>query len=144
MIALDTNILVYAHRADNKFYPAASEHVERLAEGHDAWAIPCSCIHEFYGVVTNRRIFPMPSPKEVALAQIAAWLASPRLVLLHEGPDHWNLLRELIDAGQSLGSMVHDARIAALCVTHGVRELWSVDRDFNRFPQLTVCNPLIG
>ena len=144
MIALDTNILVYAHRAESKFYPAAREHVERLAEGRNAWAIPWSCVHEFYGVVTNRRIFSVPSPKATALAQIAAWLASPKLVLLHEGPDHWNLLREFIDAGQITGPMVHDARIAAMCVAHGVRELWSADRDFNRFPQLTVRNPLIG
>lgn len=144
MIALDTNILVYAHRAENKFYPAAREHVQRLAEGRDAWAIPWSCIHEFYGVVTNRRIFPLPSPRETALVQIDAWLASPKLVLLHEGPDHWTVLREFIDAGKITGAMVHDARIAALCVAHGVRELWSADRDFNRFPQLTVRNPLIG
>ena len=144
MIALDTNILVYAHRYENKFYAAAREHVERLAEGRDAWAVPWSCVHEFYGVVTNRRIFAMPTPKEAALAQIDAWLASPTLVLLHEGTGHWNLLREFIDVGQITGPMVHDARIAALCVTHGVRELWSADRDFNRFPQLTVRNPLIG
>jgi predicted nucleic acid-binding protein len=39
---------------------------------------------------------------------------------------------------------VHDARIAALCVQHGVRELYSADRDFSRFPQIAVRNPLIG
>jgi len=144
VIALDTNILVYAHRAENKFYPAARELVERLAEGRNAWAIPWSCIHEFYSAVTNRRIFAVPSPKEAAIAQVKAWLGSPRLVLLHEGSDHWNLLREFIDAGQITGPMVHDARIAAICVTHGVSELWSADRDFNRFPQLNVRNPLIG
>ena len=103
MIALDTNILVYAHRYENKFYAAAREHVERLAEGRDAWAVPWSCVHEFYGVVTNRRIFAMPTPKEAALAQIDAWLASPTLVLLHEGTGHWNLLREFIDVGQITG-----------------------------------------
>jgi predicted nucleic acid-binding protein len=37
---------------------------------------------------------------------------------------------------------VHDARIAALCLSHGVYELWSGDRDFSRFPALRVRNPL--
>jgi predicted nucleic acid-binding protein len=39
---------------------------------------------------------------------------------------------------------VHDARIAALCLQHGVRELWSADRDFNRFPALRTRNPLVA
>lgn len=40
--------------------------------------------------------------------------------------------------------MVHDARIAAICRYHGIRELWSADRDFNWVPDLQVFNPLIG
>jgi len=32
----------------------------------------------------------------------------------------------------------------ALCRLHGVRELWTVDRDFSRFPGLKVKNPLVG
>jgi predicted nucleic acid-binding protein len=43
------------------------------------------------------------------------------------------------------GAMVHDARIAALCVAQGVRELWSADRDFGRFSSgLVVRNLLVG
>jgi predicted nucleic acid-binding protein len=34
--------------------------------------------------------------------------------------------------------------VAALCRQHGVRELWSADRDFSRFVGLAVKNPLIG
>ncbi len=40
------------------------------------------------------------------------------------------------------GPNVHDARIAALCLHHGVRELWTVDRDFSRFSGLHTKNPL--
>ena len=40
------------------------------------------------------------------------------------------------------GAIVHDARVAALCRYHGVRVLWSADRDFSRFPGLAVINPL--
>ena len=38
--------------------------------------------------------------------------------------------------------MVHDARVAALCIAHGVTELWTADRDFGRFPDLVTRNPL--
>jgi len=42
------------------------------------------------------------------------------------------------------GGAIHDARIAALCLYHGVTELWSADRDFTRFPALAVRNPLVA
>jgi toxin-antitoxin system PIN domain toxin len=143
VIALDANLLVYAHRAENPFHDAAAKFVNELAEGRAAWAIPWPCLHEFYGVITNPRIHQVPTPVDVALQQIDAWLESPSLHLLTETPTHWPALRELIARAKLRGAMVHDARIAALCLTHGVRELWSADRDFNRFPNLRVRNPLI-
>jgi len=142
MIAVDTNLLVYAHRIDSPFH-AAAEPVKRLAEGKAAWAIPWPCLHEFYNVVTNRRIHPVPTPIELAMTQIEEWLRSPTLHLLAETPAHWPQLRELLAKGKVQGPMVHDARIAALCLAHGVRELWSADRDFSRFPTLRVRNPLV-
>ncbi|MDR2001060.1 MAG: PIN domain-containing protein [Zoogloeaceae bacterium] len=143
MIALDTNLLVYAHRAENPFHSAAVNLVNELAESKAAWAIPWPCLHEFYGVITNPRIHHVPTPVDVALKQIDAWFESPTLHLLAEIPAHWPTLRELIAKAKLQGAMVHDARIAALCLAHGVRELWSADRDFSRFPSLRVRNPLM-
>lgn len=40
------------------------------------------------------------------------------------------------------GPMIHDARIAAICLSHGVKKLWTCDRDFARFPSLRHENPL--
>jgi predicted nucleic acid-binding protein len=51
-------------------------------------------------------------------------------------------LRALLAAGRIAGARVHDTRIAALCLAHGVRELWTADRDFSRFPALVTVNPL--
>ncbi|MDR2880660.1 MAG: PIN domain-containing protein [Azoarcus sp.] len=143
MIALDTNLLVYAHRRDNPFHAVAARQVRELAEDKAAWAIPWSCLHEFYAIVTNRRIFTPPSTPDEALDQIEAWLESPTLHLLSETPEHWSYLRQLTSKAKLQGPMVHDARIAALCLTNGVRELWSADRDFSRFPSLRVRNPLV-
>ncbi|HLV58592.1 MAG TPA: TA system VapC family ribonuclease toxin [Natronosporangium sp.] len=144
MIALDTNILVYAHRRDSPFHERASRTVRQLAESPAAWAIPWPCVHEFYSVVTHPRIYDPPSTPAQAATQIEAWLGSPSLVLLAEVPGYWQVLRDRLDHANVQGPMVHDARVAALCLVHGVRELWSADRDFGRFPDLVVRNPLVG
>jgi hypothetical protein len=144
VIAVDTNILVYAHREDSPFHDAAYRRLASLAEGAASWAIPWPCLHEFLAIVTHPRIYAPPTPLSTALAQVDAWIESPSLVLLAESTSHWLTLRNLLTTGRIAGPMVHDARVAALCRQHGVRELWSADRDFGRFSGLLVKNPLVG
>ncbi len=144
MIAVDTNILVYAHREESPFHEAARACVTELAEGPAVWAIPWPCLHEFLAIVTHPRIYAPPTPLARALDQVEAWLESPTLVPLAESAMHWPTLRALLAASRVAGAQVHDARVAALCRQHGVRELWSADRDFGRFAGLTVVNPLVG
>jgi toxin-antitoxin system PIN domain toxin len=143
MIALDTNLLVYAHRADSPWHEAATAVVAELAAGSAPWAIPWPCLHEFLAIVTHPRIFAPPTPLERAIDQVEAWMESPTLRVLGESPAYWQAFRDLALAGKLAGPVVHDGRVAALCMDHGVAELWSADRDFNRFPGLTVRNPLI-
>ncbi|HXH06443.1 MAG TPA: TA system VapC family ribonuclease toxin [Vicinamibacterales bacterium] len=144
MIALDTNILVHAHREDSPWHAVAAARVAALAEGRAPWAIPWPCLHEFLAIVTHPRIFVPPTPLARALDQVAAWLESPTLVLLAEADGYWPVLRACLETGQVSGPLVHDGRIAALCRLHGVRELWTADRDFGRFPDLIVRHPLVG
>ena len=143
MIAVDTNLLVYAHRADSQWHDPAASCVRGLAEGRGAWAIPWPCLHEFLAIVTHPRIYAPATPAAAALDQVEAWLESPSLVLLAESHDHWSTLRELVEAARATGPQIHDARIAALCRAHGVAELWSADRDFSRFAAVSVRNPLV-
>jgi uncharacterized protein len=142
VIAVDTNLLVYAHRTDSEFNDQAYACIERLASAPARWSIPWPCVHEFFAIVTHPRIYAPPSSGEQALDQIEAWLESPSLVLLHESPNYWDSLKPLLVSGRIMGPRVHDARIAALCLAHGVAELWSADRDFSRFPSLQTRNPL--
>jgi hypothetical protein len=144
VIAVDTNILVYAHREDSPFHAAAFRRVAELAEAPATWAIPWPCLHEFIAIVTHPRIYAPPTPLPRALDQADAWLESPTLTMLAESTAHWPTLRALLIAGRVAGPLVHDARVAALCRQHGVRELWSADRDFGRFAGLAVVNPLVG
>jgi toxin-antitoxin system PIN domain toxin len=143
VIAVDTNLLVYAHREDADWHAEALRCVGELAESASPWAIPWPCLHEFLAVVTHPRIYAPPSPLDLAIDQVEAWLESPTLVLLAEGSTHWRDLRRALETARAVGPLVHDARVAALCRQHGVREVWTADRDFGRFPGLPMRNPLV-
>lgn len=143
MIAVDTNIVVYAHRVDSPWHQVAATRVRELAEGSATWALPWPCLHEFLAIVTHPRIYRPPTPVAAALEQVEAWLESPTLVLIGEADAHWPALKRLALAGKVDGPLFHDARVAAICATHGVRELWTADRDFGRFPGVRVVNPLV-
>jgi toxin-antitoxin system PIN domain toxin len=144
VIAVDSNLLVYAHREDAQWHDAAYARISELAEGQAPWAIPWPCIHEFLAIVTHPRIYAPPTPLEKALEQCTAWLESPSLVLLSETEDYWLQLRPILVTGRVSGPQIHDARVAALCKEHGVTELWTADRDFGRFPDVQTRNPLVG
>jgi toxin-antitoxin system PIN domain toxin len=137
VIAVDANVLVYAHRPDSAFHSEAATAVRSLAEGSSTWALPWPCLHEFYGVVTNPRLFAQPTPPGVAFDQIVAWAESPSVRLLTESPLHLRTLSLLLNQSGLVGQAVHDAKIAAICLDHGVRALLTMDRDFSRFPTLT-------
>jgi predicted nucleic acid-binding protein len=99
-------------------------------------------LHEFLAIVTHARIYDPPTPAAKALAQVEIWMESPSLHLLGELKGHWGELKRLVTTGKITGGMIHDARVAAICKEHGVRELWSADRDFTRMAQIAVRNPL--
>lgn len=143
MIAVDTNILVHAHRRDSTWHAPAAARLKELTEGSSSWGLPWPCLHEFYAVVTHPKIFSPPSTAQQAVTQINAWLESPTVVLLNEADGYWMVLQSLLERGKIAGPRAHDARIAALCQLHGVRELWSADRDFSALPGLTTRNPLV-
>jgi toxin-antitoxin system PIN domain toxin len=142
-IAVDTNILVYAHNRASEWHAAARRALEGVAHAPAPWAIAWPCLHEFLAVVTNPRLFRRPEPLEPALKQVEVWMESPGLQLIGEMLGHWTELSRLLRSGRLAGGAVHDARIAAICREHGVTELWTADRDFSRMRGLRVRNPLV-
>lgn len=144
MIALDTNLLVYAHRRDDPQHVPAVGAVRDLLESAQPVAIPAPCLGEFVSVVTSARMSPRPSTIQQAIEQVDVWLSPPWVQLIGERSEHWDRLRGLLDRPGVTGARVHDARIAAICLDHGVRELWTADRDFGRFPELRTRNPLVA
>jgi hypothetical protein len=143
MIAVDTNILVYAHRADSEWHEGAVATLRELIETSGSWALPWPCLHEFLAVTTHPRIYRPPTPAALAYDQARELLAAPNLVLLSETDGFATTFLSLLRKSSVTGPKIHDARIAALCLHHGVRTLLSADRDFSRFPALKVVNPLV-
>jgi len=142
MIAVDTQILVYAHRNDCEFHSRAFDVLSELVNGPNPWSIPWPCVHEFIGIVTKRGLFSQPSTIQDAFLAIGRMQESQGLVFLGEGQNHLETLQEISKRGKISGPMIHDARIAAICIAHNVETLYSCDRDFSRFPKLKVKNPL--
>lgn len=143
MIAVDTNILVYAHRADSRWHDPAAKCIKQLAEGKGQWMIPWPCVHEFLAIVTHPRIYDPPTPLEAALSQLDFWFGSPSLGVAGESSSYWKTLKEVVGKSKTVGPAVHDARIAAICIENAVDVLYTADRDFLRFADLKTTNPLV-
>jgi hypothetical protein len=142
VIAVDTNVLVYAHRREPAEHDRAFELVRGLAEGSEPWVIPWPCVYEFFSVVTNARIWKAAaSSPDQAWKQLAGWLAAPELRLLAEPEGFAGILSGFLRRPRVRGGVVHDARVAAICVAHGIEKLLTRDRDFSLFPELATDNP---
>lgn len=143
MTAVDTNILVYAHRRESRWYGVAASVVRSLGEGDSQWAIPWPCCYEFLSVVTNRRIWKdRVTSQDRAWSQLAAWTASPSVRLIGETNDFLEILSRFVQRPRVVGGVVHDARVAAICVAHGVDVLLTRDRDFSLFPEVPTRDPI--
>lgn len=141
MIALDTNILVQAHRTELEHHTQALRLLRSLAEGSDPWAIPWPCIYELIRVVTHPRVFAPPSRLDLLLEDLSSLFTARSLTLLGNGPGHAGHMDHMLRTGEAHGNLAFDAQIAALVREHGVSELWTLDRDFARFSGIRAVNP---
>lgn len=138
MIALDTNILIYAHRQDTPFHSSAKALLRNMAEQHHPWCIPWPCLHEFYSIVTHKKIYSPPSTPEQAIFQIKSWVESPSLLLIAENDQYQKALIEKTLELKIRGPMIHDLKILLICESNGVKKLLTFDRDFSKFNSLIV------
>lgn len=138
MIAVDTNILLYAHREESHAHAAAATALRALAGGAAPWAIPVFVIGEFLRVATHPRVYSPPSTAGQATAVVDALLESPSVRLLTPGERYWPIFRQVVTDADSRGNLVFEAQIVAACREHGVTSLLTEDRDFARFPSIRV------
>ena len=141
MKAIDTNVLIFAEITSSRHHERARALLQELAEGGRPWAIPWPCVYEFLRVVTHPRVFHPPVPLERALSDMTSILSSPSLRLLRETSRHPAIMANVLRESAASGNLIHDAHIAALCIEHGVSELFTGDRDFQRFSPLKMVDP---
>ncbi len=137
LVAVDTNILVYAHRRRDRRHGVAHRRLAGLAEGHVRWGIPVVCLPEFLRIVTHPRVMD-PLTADDACESLRRILASPSLEVLTPGPRFHELFLAAVREGNAIGNLVFDAQVVALCQEAGVETLITEDRDFHRFGGVAV------
>ncbi len=138
MIAVDTNVLVHAHREESPKHRAALKRLELLSGSPGPWGVPVFCIGEFLRVVTHPRLFDPPHTAVEACGALARLLSLENAVLLRPGPHYPARLMDAIREVGAVGNLVFDAQIVALCRECGVTTLLTEDRDFDRFEAFDV------
>lgn len=138
MIAVDTNVLVYAHRSEFPEHEVARSALVDLAEGALPFGLPVIVVGEFLRVATHPRVLDPPTSREVALGVVDSLLASPRARVVTATESYWPMLRGFVEDLRLSGNAVFDAQIAAACLANGFTTILTNDRDFRRFDGLKV------
>jgi hypothetical protein len=142
VIAIDTNLLVYAQRRHVPEHRAARRAIERASTDRRGWGIPLPCIAEFWCVVTHPASSGGPSPAKEARGFLHSLAESGGANIWIPGTGFWERLTQLASDMKFAGTRVYDLQIALIAVENGATELWSHDRAFAGVPGLLVRNPL--
>ena len=141
MILVDANLLLHAYHPRAAHHDASRTWLEVTLSGSDLVRFAWVTLWAFLRIATNPRVFERPLTTSEAETAVSSWLARPTVGLLEPGERHWEILRQLMQSGQTTGPLVMDAVLAALALEHGAT-LYTTDLDFSRFPGLRWTNPL--
>jgi len=141
MILVDANLLLYAYHPRAAHHEVSRKWLEATLSGTELVRFAWLTLWAFLRIGTNPRVFEHPLSASEADAAVSSWLAQPVAAILEPGERHWEILRGLMREGQTTGSLVMDAVIAAIALEHGAT-LCTTDRDFSRFPDLKVVDPI--
>jgi uncharacterized protein len=144
VIAIDTNILIYAHLSIFPQHKLALSALQSLISGRQRWGTPWPCVHEFCATVTSSKMAQARLSPAQAFSILERISEAPNFRFLSQSALHLHSLKELVLTSLVTGGAIHDARIAAICIENHVSQLWTADRDFSRFPGINVYNPLIS
>ena len=121
MLAVDTNVLVYAADANSPFHAPCRAWLERQRARPDAWYTTWSILYEFLRVTTHPRVMRRPWSAPAAWKFVTALLASPGLAVLVPTQRHADVAATVITEFPHLtGNLFHDAHTAILMREHGL------------------------
>jgi len=131
--SVDVNILLYASDTSSPKHAEAIRFLKQRASDPDLFCIAWPTLIAFLRIATHPRIFAQPLSPDDALGNVESLLSLPRLRTLSEGEGFLEIYREVTARFPVRGNLVPDAHVAALLLQHGVRRLYTVDRDFRKF-----------
>ena len=141
MMLLDANLLIYAVNADAPLNRKAKVWLESALSGQETVGFAWNVLLAFLRLTTRPGLFRHPLSFDTAFDLAASWLAQPSATIVHPGPRHLLILRELLLPLGTAGNLTSDAHLAALAIEHRA-ELYSSDTDFARFNGLKWRNPV--
>ena len=140
-VTVDTNVLIYASSAGSPRQPSAMGLLARLSAGPGLLTFFWPVLLGYVRIVTNPRIVSPPLSKVEAISSVDSLLARPNARAVGELDGFWRTFREMAGPVAARGNLVTDVHIAALMRQHGVREIWTHDRDFRKFDGSVVRDP---
>jgi toxin-antitoxin system PIN domain toxin len=139
--AVDANVLVHASDLGSPRQPRAAELLGRLAAGPELLYLFWPVAVAYLRISTHARLFARPLSPSQARANVASLLAQAHVRTVGEEERFWPVLDRTLADGDARGNLVSDAHLVALMHQHGVRTIWTADRDFLRFPGITPRDP---
>ena len=140
--SLDVNLLLYASDISSPFHAEARSFLESCMNRHDILYLSWPTIMSYLRMATHPSIFDEPLTPEEAMANVETLLNLPQCRCLAEEDGFWETWRATTGEVSVRGNLVPDTHLAALLRFHGVRRLYTHDRDFRRFDFLDVRDPL--
>ncbi len=142
MIAIDTNLLVYAHRAGTAEHKAARKAIQVAVSRPQGWGIAVTCLAEFWSVVTNPSCSGGPSTGVEAGGFLENLLRSGGGQVWVPGPHFGHQLIKQAEYLGIQGSRIFDLQIALIVLENGATEIWTHDLHFLKITGLKVHDPL--
>jgi toxin-antitoxin system PIN domain toxin len=137
----DANVLLYASDRSCERHEAARTFLDSCAAGPELLYLAWPTLMSYLRIATHPSIFAAPLSPQEAFDNVNALLSMPHIRAVSE-LDGFADAYEQVTAGLVVrGNLVPDAHLAAILLQHGIRTLYSGDRDFRKFPSLDVRDP---
>jgi uncharacterized protein len=139
--SVDVNVLLYASNRSSDRHERARRFVETCAAGPEILCLNWPTLMSYLRIATHPRIFSAPLSPEEARANISALIGLPHVRAVSELDGFLDVYSRVAGQISVRGNLVPDAHIAAILLQHGVRTLYTNDRDFLKFQLLEVRDP---
>ena len=139
--AIDANLLLYASDDESPLHARAMELIDEIALGPELVYLFWPVAMAYLRIATHSAVFARPLSHADARANLEALLALPHLQAVGEGERFWGHFLDVADDRRPVGNLVPDAHLVALMLEHGVRTIWTRDRDFRAFAGIRVHDP---